>query len=163
MLDIKHRQGSGSSGTLLSVQNLQGDKFLDRLGYVVQREALGQAGGQRFPGRVRMGLYIIEDSLRDRVHDKHGHAFGGDQNVLVALCDGVGVFRAEVQFHYGLTRSVARYSIGGKTNLAGMTNKWARAPMGRFAPSGVYQASTQTSPTLPSIRWRLGFGPSSLG
>ena len=55
------------------------------------------------------------------------------------------------------------YSIGGKINLAGITNKWARAPMGRFAPSGVYQASTQTSPTLPSIKCRLGFGPSSLG
>ena len=48
-------------------------------------------------------------------------------------------------------------------NLAGMTNRCARAPIGRFAPSGAYHASTHTSPTLPSIKCRAAFGPSALG
>ena len=39
----------------------------------------------------------------------------------------------------------------------------ARALIGRFWPGGVYDATTQTSPTLLRLCVRAGFGPSRLG
>src|SRR5260370_38017673 len=79
------------------------------------------------------------------------------------MVDHMGILGAEFQFvrsHRLLPQESLYQFIGLNTNFGGISSMKARAPIGGFDGSGLYQASTQTSPTLDSLCSRSGLGPS---